>query len=256
MPSAVGPWRHWVWALVGVMAWDATAGDLAVAHLFGDSQGFAARNAFWAEQVLHDGLRWVSVLALAWMLFDLWRPALAQEGPSRAERAWALGGTLLALLLVPALKTQSSTSCPWSLSEFGGVAHWVSHWDWGRGDGGAGRCFPSGHAVGSFAFFSLVWLWRDVPRVRTWMLLAVLLAGSAGSLAQWARGAHFVSHSLWSAWLCAAVTAAWQALNARSAAAFRCRSATKGHRRGPHPRRGCAHRVRPEGVRAPSRCCR
>jgi len=197
-----------------VVAWDATPGDLAVAHLFGDASGFAARNAFWAEQVLHNGLRWVTGLALAAMLIDLWRPwqpGPAGNGPSRRERAWALAGTVLALLLVPALKAQSSTSCPWGLSEFGGVGTWVSHWDWGRSDGGSGHCFPSGHAAGSFAFFSWVWLWRGVPRVQRAVLAAVLLAGVLGSVAQWARGAHFVSHSLWSALACAALTAAWQA---------------------------------------------
>ncbi len=212
---APAAWRPWAWALAGVMAWDATPGDLAVAHLFGDAQGFAARNAFWAEQLLHNGLRWLSGLVLLWMLFDLWRPALAAEGPSRGERAWALVGTVLALLLVPALKAQSGTSCPWSLNEFGGVASWVSHWDWGHADGGPGHCFPSGHAVGSFAFFSLVWLWRGVPRVQRALLAAVLLAGLLGSLAQWARGAHFVSHSLWAALACAGLTAAWQSLGAR-----------------------------------------
>ncbi len=206
--------RPWAWALSAVLAWDATPGDLAVAHLFGDASGFAARHAFWAEQVLHDGLRWLTGLALAAMLVDLWRPwqpRWAAEVPSRRERAWALAGTVLALLLVPALKAQSSTSCPWGLAEFGGVGTWVSHWDWGRSDGGSGHCFPSGHAAGSFAFFSGVWLWRGVPRVQRAVLAAVLLAGLLGSVAQWARGAHFVSHSLWSALACAALTAAWQA---------------------------------------------
>lgn len=212
-PAFTG-WRAWGWALAAVVAWDATPGDLAVAHLFGDASGFAARNAFWAEQLLHNGLRWVSALVIAWMLFDLWRPWHAADGPSRRERAWALVGTVIALLAVPALKMQSSTSCPWSLDEFGGVARWVSHWDWGHADGGPGRCFPSGHAVGTFAFFSLVWLWRGLPEVQRGILWALLVAGLLGSVAQWARGAHFVSHSLWSALACAAITALWQALGA------------------------------------------
>lgn len=215
--KAVWPtgWRAWAWALALVLAWDATSGDLVVARLFGDAGGFAARNAFWSEQLLHNGLRWLSGAVVVWMLFDLWRPLRPHDGPTRGERAWALAGTVLALLVVPALKSQSSTSCPWSLSEFGGVAAWMSHWDWGRSDGGPGHCFPSGHAVGSFAFFSLVWLWRGVPQVQRRILLAVLAAGLLGSLAQWARGAHFVSHSLWAALACAALTAAWQALGAR-----------------------------------------
>jgi len=200
------------WALTAILAWDATSGDLAVARWFGDAQGFAARNAFWAEQVLHNGLRWVSAMVLAWMLYDLWRPWRPADGPSRRERAWALAGVLLALLVVPALKSVSRTSCPWSLAEFGSVAQWVSHWDWGVGDGGPGRCFPSGHSAGSFAFFALVWVWWRTPGVQRWMLAGVLLAGLLGSFGQWARGAHFVSHSLWAALACGVVTGAWQRL--------------------------------------------
>ncbi len=209
-------WRAWVWGLAGLMAWDATGADLEVARLFGDAEGFAARNAFWAEHVLHNGLRYVGMVVFAWMLWDLVRPSgLAQPGaPTRAERAWALMATLLALLLVPTLKHQSLSSCPWSLAEFGGdaAARWVSHWAWGERDGGPGGCFPSGHAVGSFAFLSLVWLWRGQARVARWVLAGVLLAGLLGSVAQWARGAHFVSHSLWSAYLCALITYGVQGL--------------------------------------------
>lgn len=210
-------WRAWACALAALLAWDASGADRQVAAWFGDANGFAARNAFWAEHVLHNGLRYLSMAVLLWMLWDLWRPVgLSLPGaPTRRARAWALGGTVLALLLVPALKNQSLTSCPWSLAEFGGEAgvQWVSHWAGllGARDGGPGGCFPSGHAVGSFAFFSLVWLWRGQPRVWPWLLAGVLLAGGLGSVAQWARGAHFVSHSLWSAYLCAAITALVQA---------------------------------------------
>jgi membrane-associated PAP2 superfamily phosphatase len=213
-PTSASGWRPTLlalgWGLAAALAWDATMGDLAVARWFGTADGFAARNAFWAEQVLHNGLRWVSAAVLLWMLYDLWRPWRPSDGPSRRERAWALGGVVLALLIVPAIKNASRTSCPWSLAEFGSVATWVSHWDWGVGDGGPGRCFPSGHSVGSFAFFGLVWAWWRTPRVQRWMLAGVLLAGLLGSVAQWARGAHFVSHSLWAALGCALVTGVWQ----------------------------------------------
>lgn len=203
--------RALAWGLTAALAWDATMADLTVARWFGNAEGFGARNAFWAEQLLHNGLRWVSAAVLLWMLYDLWRPWRPDAGPSRRERLWALIGVLLALLIVPGLKSSSQTSCPWSLSEFGGVATWVSHWDWGVRDGGPGRCFPSGHSVGSFAFFGLVWAWWRVPMVQRWMLGLMVAAGLLGSVAQWARGAHFVSHSLWAALACATVTGLWHA---------------------------------------------
>ncbi len=207
-------WRAWMWALAVLLAWDASGADLLAADLLAGPGGFAARHAFWAEQLLHDGLRWFSWVVVAWMAFDAWRPvALGQSGaPERRERAWAIVGTLLALLVVSTLKRHSLTSCPWSLTEFGGDVgvRWVGHWVWGEADGGPGQCFPSGHAAASFAFFSLVWVWRHHAQGLRWALSLVLISALLGSIAQWARGAHYVSHSLWTGFVCALVTAAWQ----------------------------------------------
>lgn len=216
-PSA--NWRQEALLLLGllalVLAWDASSGDLWVARQLGHAGGFSARHSLWARDVLHDGARWASGLALLWLSWDAWRPGARAHGPSAhgpsaqaRRRAW--WACLLALCLVPALKHLSATSCPWSLSEFGGSAAWVSHWRWGVGDGGPGHCFPSGHAAGSFAFASLLWAWAPWRRQRPWpfalALALVLGGGTATSVAQWARGAHYVSHSLWTAWLCALLT--------------------------------------------------
>ena len=59
------------------------------------------------------------------------------------------------------------------------------------------------------------WFWlRDrAPRAATVWLCAALLAGTALGLAQQIRGAHFMSHTLWTAWLCWTVAGAvWWAL--------------------------------------------
>jgi membrane-associated PAP2 superfamily phosphatase len=125
------------------------------------------------------------------------------EGPSRAERWGTLAAVGVGLLLVPLLKRVSATSCPWDLAEFGGHALYVPHWRLGVSDGGPGHCFPSGHAVSAFAFLPLVTLWRRhrPAWARAW-LVGILVSGAAFGTAQWLRGAHFPSHTLWSAWLC------------------------------------------------------
>jgi membrane-associated PAP2 superfamily phosphatase len=102
--------------------------------------------------LLHDGGRLLGWAVLAALVVNIWRPWWS--GPTRGERvAWVLV-TLACLLLVPALKRVSATSCPWDLQAFGGVANYVSHWQLGVADGGPGHCFPSGHAVAAFAFIS------------------------------------------------------------------------------------------------------
>lgn len=188
-------------ALVALLLWEASGLDRWAAHLFGSAAGFALRDDWLASRVLHDGGRLLGWVVLGAMLLDAaW---LTIAGPSRAERLRAIGATLLCLLMVPLLKRASRTSCPWDLVEFGGSASYVPHWMLGSFDAGPGHCFPSGHAVAAFAFFSGYFLFRSTrPAVaRTW-LAAVLIAGLAYGWGQLARGAHYPSHTLWSAWLC------------------------------------------------------
>ncbi|MDR7270620.1 membrane-associated PAP2 superfamily phosphatase [Pelomonas saccharophila] len=185
--------------LLLVLAWDASGLDLALARCFGDATGFAAREAFWSRDLLHGGLRWLWGVAWLGLAVDAWRRQPAQRGPSRRQRRQALAAGLLILLVVPALKALSHSSCPWSLQDFGGSAPWVSHWDWTLRDGGPGHCFPSGHTAGAAAFAPFAWIWGR----RAWGLLA--LSAGLASVGQLARGAHFLSHVLWAAWICIAL---------------------------------------------------
>lgn len=197
--------------LLLLLAWDATGWDLAVVSLFGDAGGFAWRDAFATSQLLHGGGRVLSWALLGYLAWAAWK-AGPGPGPGSAERWRWLGVMLLCVLAVPLLKQFSHTSCPWDLARFHGVARYVPHWHWGIVDGGPGRCFPSGHAVAAFGFFGLYFLWRrhDARRARHW-LLAVLAMGLVYGLGQLIRGAHYPSHTLWSAWLCWVIcaSAAW-----------------------------------------------
>jgi membrane-associated PAP2 superfamily phosphatase len=220
-------------ALAAVLLWDASGLDLAVSRLFGDAGGFPLRNAWWAAEVLHRNGRVAGASALvAGMLLAWWprRWGAGPSGPTRAERVrWTLV-VLGSLLLVPALKRLSATSCPWDLAEFGGVAAYVSHWRPFVADGGPGHCFPSGHAVAAFQFFGMYFLWRDHRPgwARAW-LVGTLLAGAAFGLAQLVRGAHYVSHTLWAAWLCWAFAVA---ARPETVAAVKARAGALGRRRG------------------------
>lgn len=201
----VTPWRTDLTVLgIGfllLVAWDASGLDLVAARAFGTPGGFPWRSHWLTSGLLHEGGRAVGWLVLASLVVNVFKPLWS--GPSKAERvAWMLV-TLLCLLIVPALKQVSQTSCPWDLAEFGGAAQHVSHWRFGVPDGGAGHCFPSGHAVSAFAFLG-GWfvLRRHRPAFARAWLVAVLAAGTAYGLAQLVRGAHYPSHTAWSAWWC------------------------------------------------------
>jgi membrane-associated PAP2 superfamily phosphatase len=106
-------------------------------------------------------------------------------------------------VLVPGIKQLTQTSCPWDLQEFGGVARYVQHWRLGVRDGGGGHCFPSGHAASAFALLSGWFVLRGAyPRAARLWLGVVVLAGIVFGTAQLMRGAHYPSHTLWTAWFC------------------------------------------------------
>ncbi|MCM5681205.1 phosphatase PAP2 family protein [Schlegelella sp. S2-27] len=202
-----------------VLAWDASGWDLAFARLAGGAHGFPWRQHWLLTTVLHQGGRALSWALAFWVCLSVRSPSGPLARLDTSHRLQLALSCLLSALAVSVLKTVSATSCPWDLSVFGGTARWVSHWHWhwhwGAGDGGTGGCFPAGHASSGFAFVGGFFaLRRQAPRAaRAWLAVAVMAGFVLGLAQQW-RGAHFMSHTLWTAWLCwalaGAVDAAWQ----------------------------------------------
>ena len=110
---------------------------------------------------------------------------------------------LLCIAAISLTKYLSKSSCPWELSNFGGTAQYLSHWNFVVSDGGPGRCFPSGHVSGAFAMLAISFAVRPVSaKLANQVLIAVLVMGSILGAGQVLRGAHFVSHVSFSAWIC------------------------------------------------------
>ncbi|GKT19280.1 phosphatase PAP2 family protein [Acidovorax sp. SUPP2522] len=191
-------------SFMAVLVWDASGLDMAMAMLMGNTQGFPFRNSWLLTSVLHDDAKhaaWGLVVLLSASALWPWGPFAKLPFERRLQLAAV---TLLATGVVSLVKATSHTSCPWDLAEFGGVARHVSHWSgWADIDGGPGRCFPAGHASAGFAFVAGYFaLRRDLPRLaRIWLLIA-LASGLALGLVQQFRGAHFMSHTLWTGWIC------------------------------------------------------
>ena len=161
------------------------------------------RDQWFFVQVLHEGARrlgWLLVLLLA---LSVWWPRGFLRKLDASERLQMAVSALLSLAVVSITKNLSATSCPWDLAQFGGVARHVSHWALGVLDGGSGRCFPAGHASAGFAFLGGYFALRHkAPTAARWWLAGALLAGFVLGAAQQVRGAHFMSHTLWTGWLC------------------------------------------------------
>jgi membrane-associated PAP2 superfamily phosphatase len=198
--------------LLALLAWDASDLDMRMARWFGGPQGFALSEHWLFTTGLHQGGRVLSWLLAVGLTLSVWWPVGWLRRLHSRERVQLIATTLLAVLAVSSLKAFSPTSCPWDLAAFGGVARHISHWAW-LPDGGSGRCFPAGHASAGFAFVGGYFVWRHhSPAIaRTWLGLA-LLAGFTLGLGQQVRGAHFMSHTLWTGWICWSLALAIEAV--------------------------------------------
>ena len=204
----------WLWGtlLVLTLVWDASEYDLSAMTWLGGPQGFAWRDHWWLSSVMHTGAKQLAVLIyLGVLAMTVWPQGIWRR-LQRHQRWEIAAGITLSLLAVTAIKRISLTSCPWELQAFGGVASYVSHWAWGVSDGGSGSCFPGGHASSAFAFIALSLPWltstdTNQQRLGRAMTGVILLSGLVLGLSQTLRGAHYPSHTAWTALVCAAT--AW-----------------------------------------------
>lgn len=188
-------------ALSGIVLWEYLGWDRWLLHVWGGANGFPLSHQWWMERVFHNGGRIMAAILLMAQCVDIggrWLP-----GGTRKRRFYWTLVTVLGLLVVPTIKRYSATSCPWDIVEFGGTVPYIPHWLLRVSDHGSGHCFPSGHAVSAFAFFSLVFLMAPFQRrlAGIWAMVVVVF-GLLFGIVQMARGAHYLSHVLWSGWLC------------------------------------------------------
>ncbi|HEX6592809.1 MAG TPA: phosphatase PAP2 family protein [Moraxellaceae bacterium] len=194
--------------LLILMAWGAEASglDAWLENRYFDAglQAFPLRNSLLFSAVLHDGLRIAVVAMLLLLLLVL---LLAQLLPATLGRylppfwqqprllpylaaVFATGPALVGLL-----KQATTRSCPWSLLQYGGTLPYGGQPFFSLAS--AGHCFPGAHATTGFVLFAFVPL---LPASRRWwMALLVFAFGMAAGWVQMLRGAHFLSHNLWSA---------------------------------------------------------
>ncbi|HKU14701.1 MAG TPA: phosphatase PAP2 family protein [Steroidobacteraceae bacterium] len=163
----------------------------------------------WAiNDLLHTGGRW-AIRVLVAIALATWIASYFHAG-MRALRRPAAFLTIAAVLsvgVVGLLKTVTNVDCPWDLVPFGGRFPFVELFA-DRPDAlRAGHCFPAAHASSGYALLALYFVFRERrPALARLGLALGLLAGLTFGIAQQARGAHFVSHDVWSAFIVWTIT--------------------------------------------------
>lgn len=165
---------------------------------------WALRWTYPTEQVLHVAGRNAS--ACLWML------VVACCAASRIRPGWRAWqrplaclalSVLLSTALVAWIKSWSNVDCPWDLVRYGGGRLHVDLFSARPAGMPRGACFPAGHASGGYAWTALYFFFIAVrPAWRRYGLGIGLGLGLAFGVSQQLRGAHFLSHDLWTAALC------------------------------------------------------
>lgn len=197
----------------------ATDIDLALARAVFDPRSgvFPLRHAWMTEVLGHTVLKHLMTAAGAALVIavavDRYRPFTALPPDVRVRLRVIAFSAVLVPLVVMLLKRASSSHCPWDLLEFSGTQAYVRLFDTDVPGTLPGHCMPAGHASSAMWLVSLAVIWLPHrPR------LAILAGGGGLGLGmllggvQQLRGAHFLTHTLWTAWIACAVAGLLYAL--------------------------------------------
>lgn len=187
-------------------------GDQWLADAFYRLEGhqWALRDAWLTTQLVHKAGKWASTaaaLVVIVLCFHAWRR------PRLEALRWPLLYLVLAVALgtgmVSLLKSMTNMDCPWDLARYGGLREYIGLFASRPHDMPRGICFPGGHSSAGFAWVSLYFFALMLRPAWRWRGLAVGLgAGLLFGLSQQLRGAHFLSHDLWTLATCWGVSLA------------------------------------------------
>ena len=96
----------------------------------GGARGFVLSDDRLLVLSLYEIPRFLSIAGMVALLVAVRWPLGVLRRLAMCDRLRLVLSVLTALVAVSLLKYASRSSCPWDLAEFGGVAHYVSHWDW------------------------------------------------------------------------------------------------------------------------------
>ena len=163
-----------------------------------DSTGhFPLKNNWYLVEINHKILKHI-VIAFYVCVLITWITSFKSE-KLKAYR-WQLGYlfwvSILSTAVVGLLKAHSAHACPWSMTEQT-VAGYI--WNFSARNG---HCFPGGHASTGFSLISGFFVFRKSNiKIAYFFLFIGLVLGFTMGWGQMMRGAHFLSHNLWTGWV-------------------------------------------------------
>ena len=164
------------------------------------------------ETIIHKGgqsfSKIMGVLVFLTLIFSL--PANSILHRYRRPLSFLFIASISGPIIIALLKSHTYIYCPWDLKIFGGKQPYIRLFDYTPPGLKVGHCFPAGHAGGGFTFISLYFFLMIVkPKYKNWGLYSGLLLGIVFGISQQMRGAHFLSHDIFSLAVCWLASLSW-----------------------------------------------
>lgn len=166
--------------------------------------GWTLRSSPLFSDILHDNAKTVvKMVGVALLLVAVVGQYVPRMQPYR-RAIWYLALAMpLSGLLVGIGKDITHVDCPWNLLRYGGEHPYIRLFQAHPGDFKYGKCFPAGHASAGYTFVALYFFLALLrPRWKYYGLATGVILGLVFGIAQQMRGAHFLSHDLWTAAVC------------------------------------------------------
>ena len=196
--------------------------DLYIADFYFDAQRhlFPWDRTWFGRDLMHGYVKnvivWIGFLIIAAVLIDLVFHFARLSSLSRARLRVLALAAVFEPMLIRTLKQGSNLHCPWDVDRYGGSNPFLRLLDAVPDGWQAGHCFPAGHASTAMWLTALAVLWLPTnPRRASIAFIGGLSAGLFMGWVQQMRGQHFLTHTLWTAWLASALTVLLIALFAR-----------------------------------------
>lgn len=164
---------------------------------------WALKEAWITSVLIHKIGKYLSLLIALLILMGLLQSYITQKLSSyRRELLYLLCSAGGGSALISAIKSVSHVSCAWDFSRYGGDQQYVSVFTEMIQQTG-GSCFPAGHASGGYAWLAFYFLGVHLQSGWRWAGLGLALSlGLIFGISQQLRGAHFISHDLWTLGIC------------------------------------------------------
>lgn len=161
------------------------------------------KNAWVTAVLIHKWGKYFSI-AIVLIVLSIWGSSFVWPTFThwKSRLQYLLIASLSGSLLVSTAKSITNISCPWDFSRYGGTQEYLSLIEqlWVRN---GSHCFPAGHASAGFAWVAIYFVGLHTRSLwRWWGLACALLCGCIFGFSQQLRGAHFLSHDLWSFGFC------------------------------------------------------